>query len=105
RHHKYNNASSSTYKANGKPFRIYYGTGNVFGYLSQDSVSVAGIKVRNQTFGEALHESSDFAQVVPDGLLGMGFSSISVAKQPTVFDNMVYQRVVPAPVFSFYLNR
>ncbi|XP_071569211.1 lysosomal aspartic protease-like [Temnothorax nylanderi] len=39
-----------------------------------------------------------------DGILGMGYSSLSNTGT-SVFQNMIYQRVVSRPVFSFYLNR
>ncbi|GFO30074.1 cathepsin d [Plakobranchus ocellatus] len=104
-HNKYNNASSRTYKANGKPFKIQYVTGEVRGYLSQDSVTLAGMTVKSQTFGEAIYESRNYLEHVPDGVLGMSFRSAAFSQQATVFDNMVSQRVVSDPVFSFYLNR
>ena len=63
---------------------------------------VAGKAVVNQTFGEALQESSDFDNTSFDGLLGMGFP---VDQAPTVFGNMVRQKLLPKQVFSFYLNR
>ena len=66
---------------------------------------MAGIAVVNQTFGEALQESSDFINTPADGLLGMGFPEISEDQVKTVFGNMVRQKLIPEPVFSFYLNR
>ena len=41
RHSKYNHDNSSTYVSNGEKFAIRYGTGNLTGFLSQDTVSVS----------------------------------------------------------------
>ncbi|GFN84917.1 cathepsin d [Plakobranchus ocellatus] len=101
---KYNNESSSTYKANGKPFEISYDSGQVSGYRSQDNVVIAGATVHNQTFGESIVEPSMFNNTMNDGVLGLGFSKKAAGKYPTVLDNMMSQGLLPAPVFSFYLN-
>ncbi|GFN84923.1 cathepsin d [Plakobranchus ocellatus] len=102
---EYNNESSSTYKADGKAFQVSYGSGHVSGYCGQDTVVIAGATVHNQTFGESILHPSSFGNTMNDGVLGLGFSNIAAGEEPTVFDNMVSQGLLPAPVFSFYFNR
>ncbi len=74
------------------------------GFLSTDMVSIGPMKIRDQTFGEAVSESEDDDDV-NDGILGLGFSNIADDGVIPVFDNMVKQGLVANPVFSFYLNR
>lgn len=104
---EYNSAASYTYVANGTSFELQYGSGNVAGFISQDTVTLGGIVVKNQLFAEATDVSGmgpNFVQGPPAGLLGMAFSSISVDGAPTLFSEMISQGVVAEPVFSFYLE-
>ncbi|GFO09518.1 cathepsin d, partial [Plakobranchus ocellatus] len=104
-HHKFDGLSSSTYMPIMKTFNISYTSGIVGGFLSEDRVTVAGIAVNEQIFGEAVYESKTFETNFADGILGLGFSALSEFEQPSVFDNMVEEKLVPAPVFSMYISR
>lgn len=62
--------------------------------------------VKNQTFGEAIHQPGiTFLAAKFDGILGMGWQPISVDGVTPVFNNMITQKLVPEPLFAFYLDR
>ncbi|GFO36831.1 cathepsin d [Plakobranchus ocellatus] len=104
-HRQYNNDSSSTYKSVGKPFAINYKVGAVSGNVGQDCVTVAGLTVDNQMFGEAVTFDDMFEDTSIDGIVGLGFRNKSRNKKTNLLDNMVSQGLLQAPVFSLYLKR
>lgn len=105
-HHRYNSKKSSTYVQNGTEFSIQYGRGSLSGFISEDTVSIAGLPVPGQQFGEAVKQPGiTFAVARFDGVLGMAYPSISVADVTPVFDTAMAAKLLPQNIFSFYINR
>jgi saccharopepsin len=104
-HTKYDSSASKTYKKNGTSFEIRYGSGSLSGFVSEDVMSIGDLKIKDQIFAEATEEPGlAFAFGRFDGILGLGFDTISVNKIPPPFYNMIDQGLLDEPVFAFYLG-
>lgn len=67
---------------------------------------IAGLPVAGQQFGEAVKQPGvTFVVARFDGVLGMAYPSISVAKVVPVFDTAMKSKLLPQNVFSFYISR
>lgn len=104
-HTKYDSTKSSTYHANGSSFEIRYGSGSLSGFVSNDVVQIGDMKIKNQDFAEAVQEPGlAFAFGKFDGILGLGYDSISVNHIVPPFYRMIEQGLLDSPVFAFYLG-
>jgi len=106
-HDKYNASQSSTYEEDGTTFVLRYGTGQLRGYNSIDTIKMGGdLVIPNQTFGEAVAEPGiTFVAAKFDGILGLGYQTISVNNVLPPFQNAWNQGLVDNNLFAFYLNR
>eukprot|EP00440_Ansanella_granifera_P058485 gb/GFBE01063387.1/.p1 GENE.gb/GFBE01063387.1/~~gb/GFBE01063387.1/.p1 ORF type:complete len:386 (+),score=123.59 gb/GFBE01063387.1/:1-1158(+) len=101
---KYDLTKSSTYKQNGQPFSLAYGTGNCKGALSTDDVKMAGLTIKGASFGEVTEEAADvFGQAPFDGILGMGPPTAAVDKVPTPMQMLLEQKLIEKNIFAYYL--
>jgi len=105
---KYDRALSSTFVDDGSDFSIQYGSGAVSGKYVQDTVIIGDdIAVKEQKFG-SIHDAAGmgvgYALGYFDGILGLGFDSISVGGVETVFHNAMEQGLLESGMFAFYLG-
>merc|ERR1712159_912237 len=105
--HKDDSSKSSTYVKNGTKFQIMYGSGPVSGVWSEDTVTMGGLPAKNQLFAEVDDvKGLGLAYGIGkfDGILGLGWDSISVNGVKTPFHNLVDSGALAQPVFAFYLG-
>ncbi|GFH49309.1 hypothetical protein CTEN210_05785 [Chaetoceros tenuissimus] len=105
---KYDSDASQTFVEDGSDFSIQYGSGAVSGVFAEDSAILADdIEVKNQKFA-TIHDAAGMGIAYTfayfDGILGLGFDSISVGGVETVFHNAIEQGAVEKPMFAFYLG-
>ncbi|KAI0346882.1 aspartic peptidase A1 [Trametopsis cervina] len=104
-HTKYDSKASKTYKANGTEFSIQYGSGSMEGFVSQDKLTIGDLVIEGQDFAEATKEPGlAFAFGKFDGILGLGYDTISVNHIVPPFFHMVNKALIDDPVFSFRLG-
>jgi hypothetical protein len=107
-HTRYSSAASPTYQPDGRPFEVMYGSGPVSGFISSDNVQLGeALTAEGQLFAEVTDASGlGLAYLIGkfDGILGMGFDSISVGGYKPVFRTLMDQQKLSRGVFAFYLS-
>ena len=92
-HRRYTSTRSSTYKEDGHPFSIQYGTGSMTGFISKDTLTIGGLALPNVSFAEATDEPGiAFAMTEFDGILGLSLPQLSEAPGFNFFDSLVRTR-------------
>jgi len=104
-HTKYDSSASSTHKANGTEFKIQYGSGSMEGFVSNDVLTIGDLQIKKQDFAEATKEPGlAFAFGKFDGILGLGYNTISVNHITPPFYSMIDQGLIDDPIFSFRIG-
>lgn len=105
-HRRFDSSASSTFNANNTEFQIRYGSGAVEGFISNDVMEIGGIRIPDQDFAEVTKEPGfTFALGKFDGIMGLGYDTISVNKAVPPFYNMVNKGLIDEAMFSFWLAR
>ncbi|PAV75164.1 hypothetical protein WR25_04059 [Diploscapter pachys] len=107
--HKFFYNQSSTYKHNGLPWIITYGSGSAEGFLGNDVVRFGAIgeqqlAVPDCTFGIAEHISRDFVHDATDGILGLAFKALASDDVTPVLVNAIKQGLLDQPLFTVFLE-
>ncbi len=105
---KYDDAKSTSYQVDGSDFHIQYGSGDVHGFFSLDSVTLADdIVISGQKFAEVDDAGGlgvGYVMGKFDGILGLGFEGLALGDAKTVFKNAIDQGAVSSQMFAFYLG-
>lgn len=94
-------SESTTSKVVGDEFSLNYGTGAVNGTLTEDSMSIASVKV-TMAFGVANTTSDDFASFAFDGILGL---SMNNGSSDNFMGSVKEDKLLQSNVFSVALDR
>lgn len=81
------------------------GSGFVQCIKANETVTLGGLTVHEQTFGGAYRVSDNFNDFPNDGLIGLAFGSIAKSRSRTFFENLILQGQVKRRLFSVHLTR
>ncbi|CAG8789694.1 13917_t:CDS:1 [Cetraspora pellucida] len=105
-HNRFNPSSSPTFKKEGNPWSIQYGTGFASGITGIDNVKIGRFTADNQIFGLANNISDFFIPLENDGILGLAFDSLNTIDNgtQTLISTLIKQKKI-RPIFSFHFQR
>jgi len=102
-HKRFHPRQSRSYKKLDIEMSVQFGTGNIDGFLAQDTFTLGPLKVKHQAFGQITNEIGQvFVSGKFDGILGLSFPSLSAHSYTPVFDSIIKQKLLTTNMFSFY---
>lgn len=104
-HDQYDAGLSSTERNSTRfPATVQYGTGTVSVILTYDTMSLANVTITDQGFGVATSLSYDFSSISCDGLVGMGFQTLSSTGAVPPFMNAVREGALDNNLFAIWMS-
>ncbi|XP_046620516.1 cathepsin D-like [Neodiprion virginianus] len=105
-HTRYDSSRSSSYQEDGTIFSTGDTANDLQGFVSRDKFRLDHLTIENQSFIEMTHIPwIPYGLSKADGIIGLGFPDLRHIKAPSFFTNMLKQKLINKPMFSFYFNR
>ncbi|KAJ7646600.1 aspartyl protease [Roridomyces roridus] len=101
----FNHASSSTFQVSTEQQTIMYGSGQVTGTISQESVSMGSFSFGKQGFLAAQTTSRNLLTGTVSGIMGLAFSALSATQTTPFWQNLVAQNQLESTEMGFWLSR
>jgi hypothetical protein len=102
----YNSKNSSTYHMNGSEIKISYGSGDVYGFISNDILTFNDYKL-NVSFGEMTdlrYLDNSYKLSEYDGIFGLAFDNLAVNGIETPISILKNQQILNQTIISFDYN-
>jgi Eukaryotic aspartyl protease len=101
----YDHDSSYTFSPIGYLLEVVFGAGTINGVVNQDTIIIAGVKLKKQKFAEVINETGDvFDDGRFSGILGLAFDSLVEYDIMPIFDSIVQSHRLEWNIFSFYFS-
>jgi len=99
----FDESKSSSWKNDGTPFSIQYGSGSCDGKLGIDTLSFGGLTYATQKFGVSDEIADVFGYQPVDGILGLGWPALAVDNVVPPMQNVLNQ--LDQPIFTVWMDR
>jgi cathepsin D len=104
KHIQYNPSTSLHASSTGESFKIKYGSGSVGGYVFTDSLTLGDFFIPEQRLGTVVSLSKNFEDEPFDGILGLGFNSLTALSAKTPLDHLFESMQISSKKFSLFLD-
>ncbi|DAZ93963.1 TPA: hypothetical protein N0F65_008692 [Lagenidium giganteum] len=105
-HQRFDPNASSSFVELDQAFEGYYGSGESYGVVATDTVTIEGLAVENFAFAVLTKETGTIPMFAMDGVLGLAFTGMSkIDGNPTFVENLAASHPNIRGVFAFHLTK